>query len=64
MKMETSTAPSSSSNHVVLQRLQTSKTDRKGDDGELPRIGEEDIDNVIGSCKSDYLHTPDMILDT
>ena len=50
MKMETNAAPSSSSNHVVLQRL-TSKTDRKGDDGELPRIGEEDIDNVIGSCK-------------
>ena len=50
MKMETNAAPSSSSNHVVLQRL-TSKTERKGDDGELPRIGEEDIDNVIGSCE-------------
>ena len=41
--------PSSSSNHVVLQRL-TSKTERRGEDGELPRIGEDDIDNVIGSC--------------
>merc|ERR1712223_1536926 len=40
--------PSSSSNHVVLQRL-TSKTERRGEDGELPRIGEDDIDNVIGS---------------
>jgi len=60
MKMETNTAPSSSSNHVVLQRLQTSKTDRKGDDGELPRIGEEDIDNVIGSLGylTEGLHQP------
>ena len=46
-KMEST--PSSSSNHVVLQRL-TSKTERRGEDGELPRIGEDDIDNVIGSC--------------
>lgn len=46
MKIEST--PSSSSNHVVLQRL-TSKTERRGDDGELPRIGEDDIDNVIGS---------------
>ena len=48
MKIEST--PSSSSNHVVLQRL-TSKTERRGDDGELPRIGEDDIDNVIGSRK-------------
>ena len=47
MKLEGNSAPSSSSNHVVLQRL-TSKTERR-DEGELPRIGEEDIDNVIGS---------------
>ena len=53
LKMESNAAPSSSSNHVVLQRL-TSKTERKGDDGELPRIGEEDIDNVIGSCEKYY----------
>ena len=49
MKIEST--PSSSSNHVVLQRL-TSKTERRGDDGELPRIGEDDIDNVIGSRKT------------
>ena len=53
LKMESNAAPSSSSNHVVLQRL-TSKTERKGDDGELPRIGEEDIDNVIGSYEKYY----------
>ena len=47
MKLEGNSAPSSSSNHVVLQRL-TSKTERR-EEGELPRIGEEDIDNVIGS---------------
>ena len=49
MKMETQ--PSSSSNHVVLQRLK----ERRGDDGELPRIGEDDIDNVIGSCKANQI---------
>ncbi len=38
--------PSSSSSHVVLQRLQAR---RQGEETELPRIGEEDIDNVIGS---------------
>merc|ERR1719400_2899433 len=47
-EMKIESTPSSSSNHVVLQRL-TSKTERRGDDGELPRIGEDDIDNVIGS---------------
>ena len=53
MKMETNAAPSSSSDNVVLQRL-TSKTECKGDDGEPPKIGEEDIDNVIGSCEKYY----------
>jgi len=62
MKMETNAAPSSSSNHVVLQRL-TSKTERKGDDGELPRIGEEDIDNVIGSLGylTEGMHQPSQV---
>ena len=50
-QMKIESTPSSSSNHVVLQRL-TSKTERRGDDGELPRIGEDDIDNVIGSRKT------------
>ena len=47
-QMKIESTPSSSSNHVVLQRL-TSKTEKRGEDGELPRIGEDDIDNVIGS---------------
>ena len=50
MKLEGSPAPSSSSNHVVLERLNNGKSDRhKLDSAELPRIGEEDIHNVIGS---------------
>ena len=66
--------PSSSSNHIVLQRLKRAgeeegvlqRLKRAGEDDrskkveeeeeeeeeELPSIGEEDIDNVIGSCKS------------
>jgi len=65
--------PSSSSNHIVLQRLKRAgeeegvlqRLKRLGEDDrskkveeeeeeeeELPSIGEEDIDNVIGSCKS------------
>ena len=50
--MKVESVPSSSSNHVVLQRLANSKMERRGEDGELPRIGEDDIDNVIGSCKT------------
>ena len=46
--MQVKGEPSSSSSHVVLQRLQGSR--RQGEtETELPRIGEEDIDNVIGS---------------
>ena len=59
MKLEGSPAPSSSSNHVVLERLNNGKTDRhKMDNTELPRIGEEDIHNVIGSLGylNDSLH--------
>ena len=59
MKLEGSPAPSSSSNHVVLERLNNGKADRhKLDSAELPRIGEEDIHNVIGSLGylSDSLH--------
>ena len=53
MKMEASTAPSSSSNHVVLERLNGVKTgvDKKMETGDLPSIGDDDIHNVIGSCK-------------
>ena len=52
--------PSSSSNHIVLQRLKRAGEEEGGlqrlkrvgeEEGELPSIGEEDIDNVIGSCK-------------
>merc|ERR1711936_765222 len=39
-EMKIESTPSSSSNHVVLQRL-TSKTEKRGEDGELPRIGED-----------------------
>ena len=50
MKLEGSPAPSSSSNHVVLERLNNGKADRhKLDSVELPRIREEDIHNVIES---------------
>ena len=50
MKLEGSPAPSSSSNHVVLERLNNGKADRhKLDSAELPRIREEDIHNVIES---------------
>ncbi len=45
--------PSSSSSHVVLQRLQAR---RQGEETELPRIGEEDIDNVIGSREYSARH--------
>ena len=50
MKMEGSSAPSSSSNHVVLERLNGAKGDKKMDAGDLPSLGEDDIHNVIGSC--------------
>lgn len=50
MKMEGSSAPSSSSNHVVLERLNGAKGDKKIDAGDLPSLGEDDIHNVIGSC--------------
>ena len=46
-----STSPSSSSNHVVLERLNGSKSDKKLEAGDLPSLGEDDIHNVIGSCK-------------
>ena len=50
MKLEGSPAPSSSSNHVVLERLNNGKADRhKLGSVELPRIREEDIHNVIES---------------
>ena len=54
MKMEASTTPSSSSNHVVLERLNGVKTgvDKKMETGDLPSIGDDDIHNVIGSCKT------------
>ena len=51
MKMEGSSTPSSSSNHVVLERLNGGKTDKKLETGDLPSLGEDDIHNVIGSCK-------------
>ena len=51
MKMEGSTTPSSSSNHVVLERLNGGKSDKKLETGDLPSLGEDDIHNVIGSCK-------------
>jgi len=59
MKMEgSSTSPSSSSNHVVLERLNGSKSDKKLEAGDLPSLGEDDIHNVIGSLGylSETLH--------
>ena len=50
MKMEGSSTPSSSSNHVVLERLNGAKGDKKLEAGDLPSLGEDDIHNVIGSC--------------
>ena len=54
LKMEGSTAPSSSSNHVVLERLNGGKGDKKLEAGDLPALGEDDIHNVIGSCNSSF----------
>lgn len=57
----TSTAPSSSSNHVVLERLNGSKSDKKIEAGDLPSLGEDDIHNVIGSCKYFRSPSPDRV---
>ena len=50
MKLEGSSTPASSSNHVVLERLNGAKGDKKLEAGDLPSLGEDDIHNVIGSC--------------
>jgi len=58
MKLEGSSTPSSSSNHVVLERLNGVKSDKKLETGDLPSLGEDDIHNVIGSLGyiGDSLH--------
>ena len=61
MKLEGSSAPSSSSNHVVLERLNGVKSDKKLETGDLPSLGEDDIHNVIGSCNYSVRPVPGLV---